>query len=96
MRSQERDCGGKALEVSAPNETVFCFLNTRPCIFILHCGLHRGQLALFLVLCIFQPLRVPQREMLRSPELFQPLEITRGCEFPKSAQDTGVQILGFL
>ena len=68
MRSQGRDCRGTALEVSATNETVFCFLNTRPCIFILHCGLHSGQLALFPVLCIFQPLTVPQREMLRSPE----------------------------
>lgn len=68
MRSQGRDCRGKALEVSATNETVFCFLNTRPCIFILHCGLHSGQLALFPVLCIFQPLTVPQIEMLRSPE----------------------------
>lgn len=68
MRSQERDCRGKALQVSATNETLFCFLNTRPCIFILHCGLHIGQLALFLVLYVFQPLTVPQREMLRSPE----------------------------
>ena len=68
MRSQERDCGGKALQVSAINETVFCFLNARPCIFILHCLLHIGQMALFPVLYVFQPLTVPQREMLRSPE----------------------------
>jgi len=44
----------------------------------------------------FNPWQCPKEKCSDLLSLLRPLEITRGCVFPKSAKVTGVQILGFL